>query len=94
MDLVIHDEYVENKKKYICSQMLDMRNAVDRFRKIIKNLCVSGVELGKTAEALKAFATYLDNLYTTGDFDNIAKQIEVFSNSYLEEIDTIDSDLY
>ena len=26
----------ENKKKYICSQMLDMRNAVDRFRKIIK----------------------------------------------------------
>ena len=94
MDLFIHDEYVESKKKRISNQINVMGNIIYRFKNIITELCQSGVELGKTAEALEAFATYLENLYSTGDLENVSRQMNVFCDSYLQKIDEIDKDLY
>lgn len=94
MELVIYDEYVESKKKSITNQINVMRIIIYRFKNIITELCQSGVELGKTAEALEAFATYLENLYSTGDLENVSRQMNVFCDSYLQKIDEIDKDLY
>lgn len=94
MDLIIDDEYIESKKQVLDTQINTMGVIIYRFQKIIKELCQSGVELGKTAEALEAFAAYLEQLYSTGDFANLSRQVDVFCSSYLEEVDKIDGDLY
>lgn len=94
MDLIIHDEYVESKKKFISDQIKSLGTQINRFEKIIKEIRNSGVEMGKTAEALEAFAGYLDSLYAEGNFSEFAGQVSMICGSYLTEIDNIDGDLY
>lgn len=94
MELVIYDEYVESNKSKIENKLSKINEIIYAFKNIVENVCQSGVELGKTAEALEAFATYINILYSDGGFQVMADQVNVFCDNYLKNIDQIDGDLY
>ena len=52
MELVIYDEYVESNKSKIENKLSKIIEIIYEFKNIVEYVCQSGVELGKTAEAL------------------------------------------
>ena len=75
-------------------KVTNQKQKINAFKNIVENVGQSGVEVGKTAEALEAFATYINILYSDGGFQVMADQVNVFCDNYLKNIDQIDGDLY
>lgn len=90
--LKIDDDYVKSQAKQIAEWTVDLQQGIDKYIGILNHILEDGIMEGATADALRSFVGYVENLKDI--VKDMGEEAKGMCLAFLSEIDEADSYLY
>ncbi len=96
MELIVHDDYIEDFKSYFSTSLLGLADLTSQYIKIMTTVRENGIKAGETANALEAFISQVSMETTDNNIsaDVISNTTQQYCDNFLEQIDDADEELY
>ena len=96
MELIVHDEYIEEVKNFFVSSFDGLANLTNKYISIMTDARENGFQSGKTADALETFISQV-SMETSDEniaADVVSGSISQYCINFLDQIDDADKELY
>ena len=95
MDLIIHDEYLNEISSYFEEQEEYLSQAIDAYIEIMKAVKVKGIMQGETSDALEEFINQIEMSGSNIDRpDDLADRVKNYLTNFINKVDKADKHLY
>lgn len=91
-DICIADDRINEIKDRCKTKKEELINKIDRFKKILDNILLDGIEQGDVHEKIMLFRNSFDNI--DGELEEINKKLEEQIVNFLDDFEKADGDLY
>lgn len=96
MELIVHDEYIEEVNIYFSEQYAGLAELIAKYTDIMTNVRENGIKAGKTANALETFISQIDMKISDENIssDVMSSCVSRYCTSFIDRINEEDKELY